>query len=435
MMLNKKSLEHIRILCFILVVLSFTFSSCSGPKQISDTNVKRTPVSVLSVERGDIDNITLYTGLVIPKETSYVTSVLSGKVSSSFFDVGDRVKKGDLLFTVENAELKDSIGILEEQLKVAQANISLAKTGVVSAMGSGFKGQKLQLEAALKSSEYNYIAAKKLFDSSTLLYELKKISVFNYNKVKNQFEQAKTALETAQTAYELYINEVSKDAVDSANEQLNQAQASYDAIKLQLESTRKKLEYTRITSPISGIIAVKDLVSGALITNTMVPYVILDTDTVQISIPVTEQIINKVKKNDTLEITIPAARTEPFTGVVKTVSPAPDTKTITYNILIDVSNEDNLIKPGMTAKVGMLTEQRKNALLVPLNSVLSDSEGKYVFIIEDNIAIKRSVDVGITNNDMIEILKGIETHELIVVKGQHLLKQNYPVTIVGEALK
>lgn len=434
-MLYKKSFGHRITSCLILVVLFFTFSSCTGSKLISDNTITRTPVSVLSVKRGDIDNITLYTGLVMPNKTAYVTSVLPGKVSSNFFEVGDHVKKGDLLFTVENSELEDSIGILEEQLKVAQASISLAKTGVVAAMGSGFKSQKLQLEAALKSSEYNYIAAKKLFDSSTLLYELKKISVFDYNKVKNQFEQAKTALETAKKSYELYINELSKDAVDSANEQLNQAQASYDAIKLQLQSARKKLEYTRVTSPISGIIAVKDLVLGALISNTMVPYVILDTDTVQVSISVTEQVINKVKKGDKIEVSIPAARTGPFIGDVKTVAPAPDTKTFTYNILIDVSNKDNLIKPGMTAKVGMITEQRKNTVLVPLNSVLSDSEGKYVFIIDDDIAIKKPVDVGITNDDMVEILNGIETQELIVVKGQCLLKQNYPVTIVGEVSK
>lgn len=432
-MLYKESFRHRSFLGLFLAVLFFTFSACTSSNQIENTGITPTPVSVLSVTRGDIDNMTLYTGLVRPQKVAYVSSAISGKVSSDFFEVGDRVKKGDLLFTVESTEIEDSIALLEEQLKVAQSNISMARAGVVAALGSGFKSQKLQLEAALKSAEYNYTAAKKLFDTSALLYEIKKISMFDYNKIKNQYEQAKTALETARKSYDLYINELSKDASISANEQFNQAQASYDAIKLQLESAKGKLEYTRIISPMDGIIATKEIASGSFISNTMAPYIIMDTDTVQVSLSLTEQVINKVKKGDVFKISIPTASEKPFKGVVRTISPAPDAKTFTYSILIDVDNKDNLIKPGMTAKAELNTEQRKNTVLIPLNSVLSENEGKYVFIVENKKAIKRPVNIGITNDDMVEIISGVEEGELIVVKGQHLLKDNYSVTIVGGA--
>lgn len=434
MMLYSKSCGKKKCPCLILAVLFFAFTACSGPNQKNDPYAAPTPVYVISVTRGDIDNFTLYTGLVRPAKTVYITSAIAGKVSASYFDVGERVRKGDLLFTVKNEEIEDSIKILEEQLKAAGTNIALAETSAAAAMGSGFESQKLQYESALKSAEYNYVSAKKLLDSYTLLYEAKKITSYEYNQVKNQYEQAKNALETARDSYDLFINKVSKDTAKSANEQLDQARAAYEAIKLQLESARKKLDYTKVTSPIDGIIASKEIITGSLISNTMVPYVIMDIDTVRVSISVTEQIISKIKNGDVYEVSIPAAGSRPFKGTVKTVSPAPDGNTFTYSVLIDVPNESGMIKPGMTAKVRILTEQRKNAVLAPLNSVLSDTGGKYVFVIEDNAARKRPVNTGIIKDDMVEILDGIEAGELLVVKGQQLLKHNIPVKIVGEGL-
>lgn len=70
--------------------------------------------------------------------------------------------KGDILFSIDSTEIKSNIKVLEEQLKVAKANISLAENAVISAMGSGYESQRLQLESALTSAEHNYTAAKGL---------------------------------------------------------------------------------------------------------------------------------------------------------------------------------------------------------------------------------------------------------------------------------
>lgn len=418
--------------CLMLVVLIFAFSACSGLNRSNDTQAVPVPVSVLPVERGDIEGFTLYTGLVKPEKTVYVTPVIPGKVSASFFEVGDRVNKGDVLFIVENEEIEDNISILEKQLKAAEATMALAEAGAVAAMGSGFESQKLQYESALKTAEYNYVAAKKLYDSICLLYEARKTDALEYGKARNQFEQAENALETAKKSYELFMEHVSQDTARSADEQLKQATASYDAIKLQLESARKKLEHAKVTSPIDGIIAVKDLAEGTLVSNTMAPYVIMDIDRVMVSVSIIEQVISRIKKGDILEVSVPAVSDDPFTGKVWTVSPAPDPNTFTYNISIGVSNKNNLIKPGMTAKVLVPSEQRKNVILAPLDSVMTDSSGKYVFIVENDLARKRPVSTGIIHDDKVEIINGIDEGELLVVKGQQFLKNDSPVKITGE---
>jgi RND family efflux transporter MFP subunit len=431
-MLSAKGFKYNAILFVISVFLLVSVISCTNQSNTNNPTEKHVPVTIMPIAKSSIESSSEYTGLVKPKELAYAVTAIPGKVSSSFFEVGDRVSKGDLLFTIESTEIEDGIRVLEEQLKVAEANLSMAKTGVVSAIGSSYESQKLQLKTALKSAEDNYTAAKEAFDAATLLMEAKLINRLKYNQIKNQFQQSKNALEASIEAYELYESKISKDTQSAANEQLKQAQASCDMLRLQIESARKKLEYTYVTSPIDGIIASKDIVTGCLISNTAVPYTIMDADTIQVVISVTEQVINKVKKGDKLNISLSSIDAGHFTGVVTTVSPAVDPKTLTYSINIEIANKGNIIKPGMTAKVDILTEYHENSIVVPHCAILKDDGGSFAFIVENNRAVKRSVSTGISNKDQIEILGGLDAGELLVVKGQQFLNQNDPVTISGE---
>ena len=434
-MFTTKSITHTFIPFLIFILVIFSIASCSESSKPNDPNKNNVPVTVMRVTKGTIENITQYAGLIQPKKLAYVVTAIPGKVSSTFFEVGDRVHEGDLLFTVDSTEIEDNIHVLEEQLKVAEANLSLAQAGVVAAAGSQYESQKIQLKTALKSAEDNFTAAKAAFDNATLYHEVGVINEFQYNQIKNQFKQAQNALESTNQAYELYETKVSIETHAVASNQLKQAQASYDMLKLQIENTRKKLSYTQITSPIDGMILSKEIISGCMISNTMVPYTIMDADTIQVAIAVTEQVINTIKKGEELDILIASVKSEPFKGVVFTVSPAVDQKTLTYSILIDVQNKDYVIKPGMTGKVGILTECHENSVLVPLSSILTNDNGSFVYTIENNHAIMKPVLTGITNKDKVEILEGIDAGEFLVVKGQQFLSQNDPVTLLVEGSK
>lgn len=434
-MLFKKGFGYRLILSLVLLVLIPSFSSCYKTKQHSEEEGNRIPVMVMPVQRGSLESVTQYTGIVKPKSIVYVTSPISGRVLKANFEVGDRVKKGAILFSIDSKELEANIKVLEEQLKVAKANISLAETAVVSAMGSGYEGQKLQLESALTSAEHNYTAAKRAFVTASILYETKIINSLKYYEIKNQFEQANNALRTADYTYQLYINKLSEEAIDLSKQQLEQAQASYNAIKIQIEIVNQQLKYADVRSPIEGVVVSKDIFEGALISNAMAPYVVSDIDTLQVSISVTEQVINKIHEGNELKIKIPAADSGTFTGRVASVSPVMDTKIFSYVVLIDVPNKSNLIKPGMTAKVDILVEKREDIIIAPINSILSEDNGEYVFTVEDKRAVKRFVDTGISNNDFVEITKGLEVDYRLVVKGQQFLNHNDPVTVSQEDLK
>jgi len=430
-MLALKGLKKRIIPYFAVLSVLFTLSACSGHTPSQEVKASVIPVIVQRVSAEDIYDYTQISGMVKPRKVAYVVSPIQGKVASACFDVGDRVSEGDLLFTIDSTEIEDNIRVLEEQLKVAQANLDLAQTGVVAASGSQYEAKKLELQAALKSAEDNFTAAKQLLDTATVMLEARAINQLKYSQVKNQYQQALNALNTAREAYDLYESKGAVDAMNAARDQYKQAQASYDMLKLQIENARKQLSYTRVTAPMDGIIMTKEIVPGCLLSNTMVPYTIMDADKVQVVISVTEKVIGHIRKGQELEISIPSAQALPFKGKVVTVSPAVD-NTMAFQVCIEVDNTQQLIKPGMTARVNILTEQRDNSVVVPASAILSNDTGSYVYVCEDETAIRRPVTTGITDGDRVEIVKGLSQGELLIVKGQQFLNDKTPVKVSGE---
>ncbi|NMA66804.1 MAG: efflux RND transporter periplasmic adaptor subunit [Clostridiaceae bacterium] len=425
-----------RILINILLVICIFFlAACQSSDIKQSQDDKKTAVVVTPVVKGQLENYSYYTGIVKPGKIAYVISPISGRVDSEFFNIGDQVKKGDLLFTVDNSEIKDNISILESQLKVAEATLMAAQTGVVAVMSSEYESHKLELLSKLKSAEYNYSAAKTSLDRATIMLETGYISKLQYEEIKNQYNQAENLLKTALESYELYENYISKDTQAAAYDNLMQAEASYDLIKSQLESAKNKLSYTQITSPIDGVVANKDVVEGCMVSNSMVSFTIIDIDTVQVQISVTEQVINKISKGQKINVFIPSVKDAPFEGVVSAVSPSGNPNTLIYDVIIDIPNKNRTIKPGMTAKTAVLTELRQNCITVPAQSILSGENGNFVFTVENGLAIKKPVDTGITDQDRIEIINGLNAGDLLVIKGQHFLNHNDLVFIAQEELK
>lgn len=425
--LYKKIMSYLTV--FSLLIL---LSACSQNTPSQAQEPSRIPVTVQRVTTGSIDSYTQISGLVKPKKVAYVVSPLQGKVAAAYFEVGDRVSEGDLLFVIDSTEIEDSIKVLEEQLKVAHANLSLAETGVVAASGSQYESKRLELETALKSAEDNYTAAKEALDTATVLLEAKAIGHLKYTQIRNQYQQALNAVELARRAYELYISKGSADAINAARDQLQQAQASYDMLKLQIENARKQLSHTQVTAPMDGIIMTKDIVPGCLVYSTMIPYTIMDADTVQIVLSVTEKVIGHIEKGQDLEVVIPSAGSLPYKGRVSAVSPAVDQNTMTFQVSIDVPNPQQTIKPGMTARVSILTDRREDSVVVPSSAILSTDTGSFVYVCENETAFKRPVTTGIHDGERMEIINGLSPGELLIVRGQHFLNDKAHVTISGE---
>ena len=104
-----------------------------------------------------------------------------------------------------------------------------------------------------------------------------------------------------------------------------------------------------------------------------------------------------------------------------------------YTVKIKIDNNDDILKLGMMADVILETQAKSNVIVIPSSSIIQEETGYSVYIIKDNVAEKRSITTGITNNDFTEVISGLSVGETVVVSGkEYISEENNTVNIVKE---
>ena len=118
-----------------------------------------------------------------------------------------------------------------------------------------------------------------------------------------------------------------------------------------------------------------------------------------------------------------------FSGVVTAVSPAADPRTGLFLVEATLENEEGHLKPGLFAEVELVEAASEGNLVIPRGAVLREGDQHYVYIVEEGLARKKGVTLGLTNGEVAEVLSGLAEGDLVVVKGQHYLEEGSKVSI------
>ncbi len=445
------------------------------------------PVVVKNIELSSIKNEITYAGRVTPSQTVAVISKVSGKVSDTYFDIGDKVIKDDVLFKLDEKDINNQIAQIETQMAVASQSVRAAQSGLTSATGGQFDAQVIQLEASVSSAEkqlenaqiamenaQNTVKnaqasyelalealnnAKTTYDSMKVLYDAGTISKNDFEKTelaykqadatykqalvgKDQAEladsqakvtyaQAQAGLKSARESYNISTGKVASETREKASIGVDQAVASRDSTALQLEIAKDTLSDTSVRSPINGVVISKNAKIGEFTSSQQPAYTIADLDTVNVEVKVTEVIINRLQPGDVVDVYIKTLGNDPFKGKLLTVSPAAD-QTNMYPVKIQLQNPDGLIKGGMFAEVRFVKEMSESAVIMPRNSVFEDDMGSYLYVVQDDTAKKTSVITGIDNGREIEIVSGLNGSELVIITGQSFVSDGEKILITGQ---
>jgi HlyD family secretion protein len=271
------------------------------------------------VTRGDIVTAVTATGTVNPVTTVNVGTQVSGRITTLNADYNSPVKKGDVIALIDPA-------LFQAQAAQARANLSNAKANLE-------KARDTEADAVRTWERYK--------------------SLFERNLV------AKSLMDTSETAYL-----TAKASTAGATTQVDQAAAA-------LSLAETNLLYTKIVSPVDGIIISRNVDIGQTVAasfQTPTLFVIAaDLTKMQIDTSVDEADISAVQPGQAVEFTIDAYPDETFRGVVHQVRNAAVTvqNVVTYDVVVTVDNRDLKLKPGMTAEVSIITSIVKNVLRVP----------------------------------------------------------------------
>ena len=204
-------------------------------------------------------------------------------------------------------------------------------------------------------------------------------------------------------------------------------------VTLQRQETWDVYMPVTVRAPISGIVARNYLDAGELATESTPLVLIVAGDEMKAIIKVPESEMGMITLGMKAELTVPSIEDHVFTGEVSEISPVLDTVTRTCRMTIRFENDGMSLVAGMYGYVSIITEEKTDVVCVPGVSVLFDEDGReesYCFVIEDDTAHRRSLEVGIIADDRIEVLSGVEVGELVVVSGQEGLEDGEPVVVI-----
>ncbi|MCL2698970.1 MAG: efflux RND transporter periplasmic adaptor subunit [Defluviitaleaceae bacterium] len=416
-----------------------------------------TPVAVQQVGYSDISSMIVYAGQITANQTINVSSKIAGRVKDVFFDVGDVVKEGDVLFTLDEIDLRNQIRQLEGQLNIASQGVANAQNALTSVTGGQFHSQVLQMETqvesarlGLQNAEIAVNVAREALDNATttynnirVLFEAGSASRNDYDRAELGLVQARAGLEQATIGrnsatlglqqatenLELIRGEVTDDNLQRARLGVSQAEASRDAVRIQLEIARETLEDTAIKAPINGVISARNARATEFTSTQMPAFSIVDIDTVAVSVRVSEIIINLLRPGQQVELFVTAVSSEPLTGVITTVSPAAD-MTSTFPVKIEIPNPGQLMRPGMFAEAHFVRAASSNTVVLPRNAVMQDTQGRFVFTMAGDTVVKTTVETGIDNGREIEVISGLSSGDIVIVRGHDFVTGGDRVIIV-----
>jgi HlyD family secretion protein len=282
-----------------------------GPARPQAARAEKT-VTVVAARRASISITREYAARIRPRQEIVVSPKIAGRVATVRADVSQKVARGAVLFTLESKDF-------DAQSRQAKAALESARANLTRTSDSSLSSQVIQAQAAVKQAQVQYDDAKDLYDRTSKLFDGGTASRQQLDSVKARFDSAGIALDTAKQNLALIQDKGGPQSTGLASTQVDQAQASLDLANSQLSNTV-------VTSPITGIVAARNIDPGELVSSAVPAFVVIDVASVTAEASVEGDMVDKVRRGKTVEVSVEAAGSVRLSGVVDTISPAPSAR-------------------------------------------------------------------------------------------------------------
>ncbi|HNX00706.1 MAG TPA: efflux RND transporter periplasmic adaptor subunit [Candidatus Cloacimonadota bacterium] len=334
-------------------------------------------------------------------------------------------EKKDLVIPISVLTAKMTVGPIQEDLKYTgtlegkeQATVLSQTAGVVETV-SCTPGQKCRIGQVLGMVENSaQQAGVDQAQAQVMAAET------NYEKAQKDMTRIQKLYDDKVTTKDNL--ELTQLSVKSAFAQLKGAQAALKAIQKQLNDT-----YLRAT--INGRVATKLIEIGQTLAPGTPVATLVDDSAFKLKIFVPESNITKINQNDQVNVTVDVIPDKVFKGTVKTVGLAIQGDGNSYPVEISIpKNGDNDLKAGMFACSTIATSKKANAMLIPADAVITNSNQTYVYVVNGTKAAIRNIVVGLKNENYYEVISGIGPNDQIITVGKDQVSDGSPIQM-GES--
>ncbi|HEX2917139.1 MAG TPA: efflux RND transporter periplasmic adaptor subunit [Edaphobacter sp.] len=361
-------------------------SGCKKSEEGETAEAATTPrAAVVPVMRQPVTKTLTVAGEFIPFQEVELHAKVAGYIRKINVDIGDKVRAGQVLATLEIPELTAQVSGAEAGVRHSQEEIGLAKSQVARAEADHnalhMAYERLKQAAAARPG---MIAQQEIDDA-----------------------QAKDSASEAQVA-------VAKATLSAQMQQVDIAKAEH----LHYSSLAS---YSQITAPFDGIVTWRYADTGALIqagtsnAGSMPVVKVAEVKILRLRLPVPESLAGYVREGDTADVKVQATG-DHFTGKVVRTTGALDRTTRSLQVEVDVPNPKSTLTPGMYADVSLQIAGSPNALTIPVQALNQGSNGASVLVVDANNRVqRRQVHVGLETPDRVQLLDGVHEGERVIV--------------------
>ena len=360
------------------------------------------------VERGNLRNTVTATGALQAVTTVQVGSQASGTISALYADFNSTVKKGQVIAQLDPSTAKAQVAQARANLEQARAGLANARAAVVNSRAGVSDAQARALaarstvqnnQAGVSGAEANVAVLKAQQDDALSLLKQQESLLKSGVIAQRDYDVAQTAYRTAEARYNQALAQLnqaklteqsaasagiaqSKATVEQSQAQVQQSQAQVQQAAAQVQQAQAalnlaevNLSHTTIASPIDGIVVSRDVNVGQTVAASLSAPTLFtianDLTQMQVIANIDQADIGLVEQAKSVKFSVDAFPGKEFEGKIEEMrlNPVNVQNVVTYNVVIDVANPEQTLKPGMTANLTITIDERNNVLKVP-NSAL-----------------------------------------------------------------
>jgi HlyD family secretion protein len=448
-----------RFMMMAVLVLALAASACQA-KPAGTTQ----PLQTATVTRGSLQATVSAAGTIAAVAQVAVPFQNSGQVEAVNVKVGDQVKAGQVMAALDSTSLEAALASAQAGLDMAQAQLAATQQGPLAS-------QVASDEAALASAQAGYQAAQAktanlgdqlVIDQNNLDNAAKELNdaqnaysnLFEFVRSGNprgayvppagqQWSSQKATLDNAKVNYEVAVATYNLDAASvnnsslaSAAAQVAQAQANLDDLKstptsqdvqlaelsvqnaqLALKQAKLNLTKSQLIAPFDGVVAQVNVQVGQPSSASTQPVVLANLSQLEAQVLVAETDVPRVKVGQTVQVTFDALPNQTFDASVVEVALVGQTTSgvVNYPVTIALKQTDAQIRPGMTANVTIVVEQRDNVLLVPNRAIKLSGRQRTVTVLKDGQPTVVNVTLGMSGDTESEVTSGLSEGDVVVI--------------------
>lgn len=372
-------------------------------------------VQTTPILKEDIESRIQSTGTIFSIDKRDVISNVEEKIEEIYVKEGDKVEKDQVLMKLDQTDIL-------YRIKDAKLRLSIELEGMKQLEKVGSK----EFEIQLSNAKIRYEDAKNTYERNIQLYEENIITKVEFDKSKDDMDQL----------YNDYL--LAEDRLKNSNRdnEMTIQKQKIELARIEVEKLEKELENYTIKSPITGTIVDTNISESGIIKSHVSLISIQDLDHLEIILDINEYDASKIEEGDPVVITGDSFEGKVYEGEIKYVgsiakpSEQSQSNENVVEIKVGISNNDESLKPGFSAKVDILTDKKTDALSVPYEAIFTKKGGeKVIFTVNDGIVKEHTIKTGIGSDFSIEVTGDIEEGSSVILNPTEEIKDGVQVIV------